>query len=83
MIAPKYIAVAVMGAMPMLLAGARAEAFTARQSTAGGQGIYANPSGMPVNFVGNASTAQPGSDGARGANQPRDLEHHGRYFGGN
>lgn len=82
MIAPKYLATTVLLATPMLLVGASAQAFTARQSTAGGQGIYATSSGMPENFIGSPSTAQPGTDGARGSRQPRDLEHHARYFSG-
>ena len=82
MSASKYVAGAALLAAPMLLAAVPAQAFTARQYTAGGQGIYATSSGMPENFIGGPSAAQPGQDGARGDNQPRDLEHHGRYFRG-
>lgn len=82
MIASKYAAAAALLTAPMLLAAAPAQAFTARQATAGGQGTYATSAGMPPNLVAGESTAHPGTDGARGANQPRDLEHHNRYFGG-
>lgn len=78
----KIAALAVIAATPLLLTGAPAQAFTARQATAGGQGTYATSAGMPPNLVAGESAAQPGTDGARGANQPRDLEHHNRYFGG-
>lgn len=82
MISSKHVVIAAVLAAPMLLVGEPSQAFTARQSTAGGQGIYATSQGMPSNFAAGASTAQPGMDGARGANQPRDLEHHGRYTAG-
>lgn len=82
MTALKLTALVAVLTGPMLIASVPAEAFTARQATSGGQGIYATSSGMPVNFVGNASTAEPGTDGNRGEHQPHDMQHHGRYFGG-
>lgn len=76
MIAPKYLAAAVILAAPMVLAGAPAQAFSARQASSQGQGTFVTSSGMPSNFVGNASVPQQNQD----AKPLRSLEHHNRYF---
>lgn len=78
MIAPKHVAAAAILAAPMLLAGAPAQAFSARQATAQGQGSFVNSSGSPQNMLPSGPVVQQ-QDADR---RPLRTHQHNRYFAG-
>ena len=79
MTVPKYAAMAAILAVPMLLVGKPAEAFTARQAASQGQGIFVTSSGTPENLIPSGPVIQPGDDSNR---RPLRSGHHDRYFAG-
>ncbi|MCW6510971.1 hypothetical protein [Lichenifustis flavocetrariae] len=76
---PKFVAAAAILAAPMLFTGAPAQAFTARQATAAGQGTFVTSSGTPENMVSSGPIAQQGADNNR---RPLKGDRHDRYFAG-
>ena len=78
MIAPKHLTLAVFLAAPLLVAGAPAQAFTARQASAQGQGMFTTSSGTPQNIMQSGPVAQQDDANKR----PLRSHQHNRYFAG-
>jgi hypothetical protein len=82
MTGPKRAATAALIVTSLLVAALSAHAKTARQYAFQGQGVYITSKGVPEGFVATLPGEQQSFYGDTVANPPKDLEHHGRYFGG-
>jgi hypothetical protein len=69
-------------ALSILFSGAPAQALMARQYAFQGQGLYTTSKGVPEGFIAIPSSEQQGYYGNSVTNAPKDMQHHGRYFGG-
>ena len=78
MIAPKHLTLALLLAAPLLFAGVPAQAFTARQASAQGQGTFVTSSGTPQNLMQSGPVAQQDDSTKR----PLRSHQHDRYFAG-
>ncbi|MDX7953392.1 hypothetical protein P7D22_19695 [Lichenihabitans sp. Uapishka_5] len=78
MIALKHVVMAAIVIASTLIAGASAQAFSARQASAAGQGNFVTSSGTPENMIPGSPVGQQTNSDRR----PLRGDHHDRYFAG-